>query len=79
MEIALGIAITLLIAVLGLLLNHISQCSAFHERVARLEGEVSGINREIGDHERGIRGNLHRLRSEISPLIIEYDRRQDGR
>lgn len=37
MEVAIGIVITLLVALLGLLLNHISQCSAFHERVAKLE------------------------------------------
>jgi hypothetical protein len=77
MEIAIGIVITLLVALLGLLLNHISQCSKFHERMAATEAEVRGIKQEIGDHDTGIRGSLHRLRNEVSPLLIEYDRRQD--
>jgi hypothetical protein len=77
MEVAIGIVITLLIALLGALLYHISQCAAFHERVAKMESEVTAIKKEIGDHESGIRGSLHKLRGEISPLLIEYDRRQD--
>ena len=66
MEIALGIIITLLIALLGLLLNHISQCSKFHERLAAVEADVKGIKKELGDHESGIRGNLHDLRDKWS-------------
>lgn len=37
MEVALGIIIALLLAVIGWMLNHGSKCSDFHERVARLE------------------------------------------
>lgn len=37
MEAALGIVVTLQLAVIGWLLHHSSQCSAFHERVAKLE------------------------------------------
>jgi anti-sigma factor RsiW len=37
MEIALGIVVTLLMTLLGVLLHHISTCSAVHDRVARLE------------------------------------------
>jgi hypothetical protein len=77
MEIAIGIVITLLVAVLGMLLNHISQCSKFHERLASMESEVRAIKAEIGDHDTGIRGNLHRLRNEVSPVMIEYQRRQE--
>ena len=37
MEVALGIVVTLQAATIGWLLYHSSQCSAFHERVAKLE------------------------------------------
>jgi hypothetical protein len=77
MEIAIGIVITLLVALLGLLLNHISQCSKFHERMAKMEAEMQSVKSEIGGRDTGIRGDLHRLRNEVSPLLIEYDRRQD--
>jgi hypothetical protein len=55
MEIAIGIVITLLVALLGLLLNHISQCSKFHERLASMEAEVRAGKHEFGDHDAGIR------------------------
>ncbi len=73
----IGIVITLLVALLGLLLNHISQCSKFHERLAAMESEVRSIKAEIGDHDTGIRGNLHRLRNEVSPVMIEYQQRHE--
>lgn len=75
MEALLGIIITLLVAIIGWLLYHSSQCSAFHERMARLESEVSSIKTEVGDHESGIRGNLHDLRNQISPMYIDWQRR----
>lgn len=37
MEALIGVVITLQVATIGWLLYHSSQCSAFHERVARLE------------------------------------------
>lgn len=77
MEVAIGIVITLLVALLGLLLNHISQCSKFHERMATMESEMQDVKREIGDHDSGLRGNMHRLRNEITPLMLEYQRRNE--
>jgi hypothetical protein len=77
MEIAIGIVITLLVALLGLLLNHISQCSRFHERLAKMEAEMQSVKAEIGNHETGIRGNLHELRNQISPMFVDFQRRQE--
>jgi len=37
MEIALGVICTLLLFMLGWIVAHSTQCSAFHERVASLE------------------------------------------
>lgn len=44
MEIALGIVITLLIALLGLLLNHIGQCREMAQRVTRLEERLKSVS-----------------------------------
>ncbi len=46
MEVALGIIITLLLAVISWILGHSSQCSAFHERVAKLETRMDAVERK---------------------------------
>lgn len=64
MEIAVGACITLLIALLGLLLNHISKCSEFHERIARLESLPLEVEK-LRDHAHENRGAILRLESKI--------------
>lgn len=69
MEAALGIIITLLVALLGLLLHHISNCSAFHERVASLESDMRSVKSEIGTaHNEGMRHRLHKSEGRIKML-----------
>lgn len=77
MEAALGVIITLLVALLGLLLNHLSKCSAQHERTARLESEVKSLKEEIGDHNSGIRGNVHDLRNRVMPAVLWTERKME--
>jgi hypothetical protein len=63
-EIAIGVVITLLIALMGMLLNHISKCSEFHERIAKLEslpGEVA----KLRDHAHENRGAILRLEATL--------------
>lgn len=71
MEVALGIIITLLVALLGLLGNHISKCSAFHERVASLESDMKSVKSEIGDHQSGLRGAVHKLNNMLSGPYVK--------
>jgi hypothetical protein len=64
MEIALGVIITLLIALLGLLVNHISKCGDYHERLAKLEGlpdEVKALRKHAHDNREAI----HKLQAKI--------------
>ena len=70
MEAAFAIIITLQIALLGWFIYHSSQCAAFHERVAALESDMKAVKTEIGDHEKGLRGNLHHLRERLSPICL---------
>lgn len=64
MEAAIGIVITLLVALLGLLLHHISKCSEFHERVAKLEGLHDEVDR-LRQHAHDTRGAVLRLESKM--------------
>lgn len=64
MEVALGVVITLLVALLGLLLNHISKCSEFHERIAKLEGLHAEVDR-LRQHAHDNRGAILRLESKM--------------
>lgn len=43
----------------ALMIQHIGHCSAVHGRLARQEGKVERLERDIGDHGSGIRGELH--------------------
>jgi hypothetical protein len=74
MEVAFGIVITLQLALLGWFIYHSSQCSAFHERVAKLEADSAAMKAEIGDHENGLRGSMHELRNTISPMYLDWQR-----
>jgi hypothetical protein len=66
-EIAIGVVITLLIALLGMLLNHISKCSEFHERIARLESLPAEVEK-LRDHAHDNRGAILRLESKFTRL-----------
>lgn len=52
MEVIVGVLVTLLLAVVGWILHHSSQCSAFHERQATLEAQQAEMNRRLGALER---------------------------
>lgn len=79
MEVALLVSILgLQLIIVGWLLYHSSQCSAFHERVASIEAQVVSMKKEIGDHETGLRGSLHDLRNQMSPVYMDWQRSRRG-
>lgn len=45
-----------------------------------IQKEVSHVSQEVGGHETGLRGALHRLRNEINARLIriDNDRRRPG-
>ncbi len=79
MEVALGIIIALQTATVGWLLYHSSQCAAFHERVARMEAEMKSVKDEIGDHDKGLRGGIHKMRAEVTPFVLWIQAEQERR
>jgi hypothetical protein len=56
--------------------NHARDCRDFRARFATIEEQMRSVVHEIGDHETGIRGGLHQLRNQISPMYIDWQRRQ---
>lgn len=79
LEALLGIVVTLQVALIGWILYHSSQCSAFHERMASLEADMKRVKEDISAPETGLRANIHNLRSRITPVVLEHERRKDGR
>lgn len=54
--------------------DHIKDDNKAHERVAVVESKIERIEKDIGDHESGIRGWLHKLSNDVSPYIIKKQR-----
>jgi hypothetical protein len=66
-----------LIAVLfGLFYRHESKCKTTSEDVAVLKEQMRSAKDEIGDHETGLRGSLHKLRGEVTPYILKEQMRR---
>lgn len=84
----LGTAVTLLTLAIGgiirLMVMHSRDCMSHRIEDATHRGAVDAklerIMADIGSHESGIRGSLHKLRDDISPFIVmaqmEMERRE---
>jgi hypothetical protein len=56
--------------------NHARECRDFRARFATAEQQIKSMSHEIGDHETGLRGSIHELRNQISPMYIDWQRRK---
>ncbi len=73
-----GILVTINSGIVGVLFlmlwGHIGECRRSGEvragALAALKTQQERIVRDIGDHETGIRGDIHRLRGELSPFVV---------
>lgn len=50
--------------------HHASTCGRTSEDIAVIKGMLGRIERDIGTHETGLRGQVHKLASDISPYIV---------
>ena len=74
----LGVMITLLTVVIGALaqamLTHTKDCRDFRITLAASNASVSTkldrVIEDIGDHQTGLRGQMHKMAQDISPYII---------
>lgn len=67
---ALGGLGTLLTIGIYMIVNHFRDDQKRAERLAVVESEVKHITEEIGDHNSGIRGWLHKLQNDWTPYLI---------
>lgn len=63
-----------LAGVIGWISAHNKHCSAQHGKNEREFGEIAAkldrIINDIGDHNSGLRGQVHKIENDISPLSI---------
>lgn len=63
-----------LAGILKLWWDHVKECRDRVVKMAAFETRLDSLSREVGDHEHGIRGNLHELRNQISPMYMDWQR-----
>lgn len=60
--------------------NHVRDCGRFRVEQATLLGRISAtlerVKEDIGDHGSGLRGQVHKLASDISPYVIREQSRR---
>jgi hypothetical protein len=56
--------------------DHARECRDYRSRIATMEADLKTVVHEIGDHETGIRGSVHQLIKQISPMYIDWQRKQ---
>lgn len=66
-----------------LFLAHIKECRVTRAAIATLTTQNTQMLKEIGDHETGMRGSIHKLRNDVMPMVLwvqqEQERRRDER
>lgn len=73
---ALGALLSIGIA---MIVRHFRDDQLRAERLAVVEHDVQGIKSELGDHDSGLRGWLHRIASDISPYILKRQHEDKGK
>jgi hypothetical protein len=86
--ILIGLQTTVLGAVVWAIWSHSHDCRDFRVKLAAMIADIgtrlTRIEMDIGTHDTGMRGDLHRLRNDVSPLITmerlrqERERRERG-
>ncbi len=61
----LGVLVMALASIAGLMWRHVEHCKAVHENLAEMRAELRRIQKDIGDHDQGMRGALHSHSSSI--------------
>ena len=64
---------------LGLLVWHLFKCRDTRIDIATIKGSIARIEHDIGDHERGIRGQLHQQAQALTRHELDLERVRDQR
>lgn len=67
---AIGVLVIIQTAVIGFigsrLWTHVVECRGVGEKVAAIDRDVERMKEDIGTHERGIRGGVHRTANMVT-------------
>lgn len=67
---AIGVLVIIQIAVVGFigsrLWTHVVECRGVGEKVARIDADVERMKGDIGTHDTGLRGEVHRTSSMVT-------------
>jgi hypothetical protein len=74
-EWVIGVLVTVILALAGALYLHVKECREVRAAMATFAAQLTAIAREIGDHDTGLRGSMHRLREETRDAILRMDRK----
>jgi hypothetical protein len=85
-ELVFGLLIAAQAGLLSFYIHHILSCNrrdrvraaenqAINVQLATIAGALERVQTDIGDHNSGLRGQVHRLASDISPYVV----REQGR
>lgn len=76
----IGVQTIVLAALASAIWNHVRDCGQFRVEQANLLGRISAtldrVKEDIGDHGSGLRGQVHKLSSDISPYVIREQARR---
>lgn len=78
----LGILVTVVIGLAVAIFNHVRDCREPHSHIARLESDMERVKQDIGTHDTGIRGHVHKLDSLVNASLLEIElmkRKRDER
>lgn len=71
-----GTVITLQVSVLGGVVLAVWKLA---QTVAELSSRLMRVERDIGDHDSGMRGDIHALRDKVMPFVLMESLRQEQR
>lgn len=70
----IGILTLTIAGVFGWMISHGKHCSERHAEASREFGDIGAkldrVIKDIGDHDSGLRGQVHDLAKDISPYVI---------
>lgn len=63
--------------IFALFIKHMIDCRDHREIVAGMANDVKRMVEEIGTHETGLRGRVHKLENILTPDFIRWQREQE--
>lgn len=67
----LGILVTIVIGLSVAIFNHVKECREPRSALAELKTEMARVKEDIGTHDTGIRGHVHRIADDVGRHGLE--------